>query len=359
MNKLVRAAVIGGAALAVGLLPATGIADAATAPTPIPVPISPTATAIPGVPTHAPIQQPTHRKTTKHRKTKRKHRKGTGRPGTHKHRRPISGRPVHQRPVHKRPVHKPIGKPVQQPVKKPVQQPVKKKPVHKKPVRRPVVSPTRTVTPTMTPVIPPPIIPTPRIIGGKTASNAPWAAQINWDGSGFQCTGTAIAPQWVLTAGHCASTGGVTVLIGSNELGQGTAATVDQQVVDPTGDMALLHLTDPVQTTFARLSDADPKIGAIDQIFGFGKTDQNSGPSAQLKVARVKVTSDDCQDAVQGKAICSTGINGTAFNGDSGGPEMDKGVEVGVCSTGDVGTKTQQYASVAANRDWIQQVASV
>lgn len=374
MNKLVTAAVVGGAALAVGILPAAGIANAAMAPTPIPV------TTTVSAPTHAPAPPSHGKKTTKHRKTKRKHagshktkgHKTTGhRPVRHRHahqpgkHKPVTKQPVTKQPVTKRPVtHKPVHKPVRKPVEQPpvsttpvVPAPVHKAPVHKTPVRKAPVH--------RSPVVRKPVIqPTvsaqaKRIIGGKDAPPSPWAAQINWDNTGFECTGTAIAPQWVLTAGHCANTGGMSVLIGSNDLGQGTQDAVDQSVVDPTGDLSLLHLTDPVQTTFVKLADSDPKVGAIDQIYGFGKTDPNSGPSQELKVAKVKVTSVDCQDGVQGKAICSTGINGNAFNGDSGGPEMEKDVEVGVCSTGDASAKTQEYASVAANRDWIQQVANV
>src|SRR5262249_37443487 len=128
---------------------------------------------------------------------------------------------------------------------------------------------------------------------------------------------------------------------------------------DPDADLALLHLTDPVQTTYITLADQDPDVGSINEIYGWGKTSDDSGPSDQLKSAKVKVTATDCVDGVGGRAICSTGITGNAFNGDSGGPEIVNGTEVGVCSTGNADEKTQEYASVAANRDWIHQVANV
>jgi hypothetical protein len=368
MNKLVTAAIVGGAAIAVGVLPAASLALAATAPTPIPVPTSPTAPTTPGVPgttgtPSAPTAgSPTPGKPT-HHKTHRGHKKGSGtgtgtgtgtrKPGAHK--RP-SHHPVKHKPAHKPVVHKPVHSPVTQP---PTTQPPAANPpvVHPPITRRPIARRPIAKKPVMTPSTQ--SAPAPRIVGGKNAGDAPWAVQVSWDDTGFECSGTAVAPQWVLTAGHCANSDGMTVLIGSNQLGQGTEDTVDNQVVDPDGDLALLHLTDPVQTTYVALADADPEVGSINSIFGWGKTDPDSGPSAQLKTAKVKVTSVDCQDGAQGKAICSTGINGTAYNGDSGGPEMADGVEVGVCSTGDVDTKTQEYASVAANRDWIRQVASV
>lgn len=313
MNKLVKAAVIGGAALAVGVLPAAGLASAMTAPTPIPVPVSPTVTTTPAMPTppgHGSAHHKTHHRkpTTKHKRkpTKRRH--------------PVVHPPVVHPPV--------VGKPVPPPV-------------------------------TSNPPEHPSTQASPRIIGGQNATDAPWAAQISWDDTGFECSGSVIAPQWVLTAGHCANPDGMSVLIGSTQLGQGTQDKVDNQVVDPNADLALLHLTDPVQTTFAALADQDPKAGDVNEIYGWGKTDPTSGPAPQLKMAKVKITSVSCQDGVGGPAICSKAVTGAAFNGDSGGPEMADGVEVGVCSTGNEQARTQEYASVSANRDWIKQVANV
>ncbi|HEX3781396.1 MAG TPA: trypsin-like serine protease [Pseudonocardiaceae bacterium] len=201
--------------------------------------------------------------------------------------------------------------------------------------------------------------PTPRILGGADATNAPWAAQVSWDSTGFECSGTVVAPSWVLTAGHCANKGGMSVRVGSLDLGGGKQVTVDQEQVSPNSDLALLHLASPVKVPAVELATADPKVGAINEIYGWGMTAPGSGPAQVLKVAKVKVTSLDCVDAAQGSAICSTGTNGSAYNGDSGGPEMAAGQEVGVCSTGDEDAKSQQYASVAANRTWIQQVANV
>src|SRR5207302_4457493 len=108
------------------------------------------------------------------------------------------------------------------------------------------------------PVGKPPVLGKPRIVGGGNATDAPWAAQVNWADVGFQCSGSVIAPQWVLTAGHCVTDGGMTVRVNSLRLGGGTEVDVDGAKLDPKGDMALLHLADPVQTTFAKLADADP-----------------------------------------------------------------------------------------------------
>jgi secreted trypsin-like serine protease len=207
----------------------------------------------------------------------------------------------------------------------------------------------------------------PQIIGGGTVSSAPWGAQIYWDqgGSefgGFECSGTIIAAQWVMTAHHCQSSSGMHVLVGNVNFGQGTRGTVDRQVTSPNGDIALLHLSAPINTTFMRLGTADPSTGSTNQIYGWGRTLNQSPPSSVLKTANVRVTGRST-DAFGGRAIASQGINGAAWHGDSGGPEVANGAQVGVASTaGNSGSNPQgiqNYASVAASRTFIRNTAGV
>ncbi len=207
----------------------------------------------------------------------------------------------------------------------------------------------------------------PAIIGGGTVSSAPWGAQIYWDqgGSefgGFECSGTIIAAQWVMTAQHCVTSAPMHVLVGNVNFGQGTRGTVDRKVISPNGDIALLHLTAGITTTFMRLGSADPATGSTNQIYGWGRTLNQSPPSPVLKTANVRVTGRST-DAFGGRAIASRGINGAAWHGDSGGPEVSNGVQVGVASTaGNSGSNPQgiqNYASVAANRTFIRNTAGV
>src|SRR4051794_30446439 len=87
---------------------------------------------------------------------------------------------------------------------------------------------------------------TPDIIGGGAAGSAPWGAQVYWDNvtafGGFECSGSIIAAQWVLTAQHCLNAPGMHVRVGNVNLGQGTLVAVNRQVASPVGDMGLLHL---------------------------------------------------------------------------------------------------------------------
>jgi len=207
----------------------------------------------------------------------------------------------------------------------------------------------------------------PNIIGGTQVSSAPWGAQIYWNSGGsefdgFECSGTIIAAQWVVTAHHCQSSAGMHVKIGDVRFDQGTNVAVDRQLTSPNGDIALLHLATAVQTSYLPLASADPPTGSTNQIYGWGRTLNQSPPASILRTANVRVTGRSV-DAYGGRAIASQGINGAAWHGDSGGPEVYNGAEVGVASTaGNSGSNThgtQNYASIAASRSWIRSTTGV
>ncbi|MEC3976687.1 S1 family peptidase [Amycolatopsis sp. H20-H5] len=210
----------------------------------------------------------------------------------------------------------------------------------------------------------------PSIIGGGTAPAVGWGAQVyvntpGRDFGGFNCSGTIIAPQWVLTAIHCLDQdgSGMHVKVGSNTLGSGTDVEIDQEEESPNGDIALLHLASAVDTDYIKLGSADPKTGATNQLYGWGRTTPTGPPASALKVANVKVTGKS-RDTAGGPAIQTVGVNGSAWKGDSGGPEIDNGVQVGVASTvqNQDGTNTRgtnNYGSVAASRSWIRTTSGV
>jgi secreted trypsin-like serine protease len=200
----------------------------------------------------------------------------------------------------------------------------------------------------------------PMIIGGGTVSSAPWGAQV-YLGSSFNCSGTIIAPQWVLTARHCGGSG-INVKVGNVNLGQGTARSVDRTATSPNGDILLLHLSSAVNTTYMKLGDANPPTGSTNSIYGWGRPRDNEPASPILKTATVRVTGTST-DAYGGPAIRSQGVSGAAWHGDSGGPEVYNGVQVGVCSTGENNghqtNGTQNYASVVASRSFIRSTTGV
>jgi secreted trypsin-like serine protease len=196
----------------------------------------------------------------------------------------------------------------------------------------------------------------PYIIGGSTVSSAPWAAAIFSNGS-FTCSGTIIAPSWVLTARHCVS-GTMSVRVGSvYRSSGGVTRTVSSYATRY--DLALLRLSSSVSTTYVTLANSNPPVGSTNSIYGWGMTCYSGcSASEQLKTATVQVTSTSATDYYGGQAIRSTKISGNAWRGDSGGPEFYNGAQVGVASTAD-GVSIQNYGSVAYNRAWISATAGV
>jgi secreted trypsin-like serine protease len=194
------------------------------------------------------------------------------------------------------------------------------------------------------------------IIGGSTVASAPWAAAVFSNGS-FTCSGTIISANFVLTARHCIS-GSMSVRVGSvSRTSGGVTRTVSSTTTQ--NDLALMRLSSSVSTTYMPLSSAYPPVGSTNSLYGWGQTCYSGcGASTTLKTATVQVTSTNQTDAYGGRAIGSTAINGNAWRGDSGGPQVYNGAQVGVASTAD-GQSRQYYGSVAYNRAWITSVAGV
>ncbi|KUF19079.1 MULTISPECIES: S1 family peptidase [Streptomyces] len=199
------------------------------------------------------------------------------------------------------------------------------------------------------------------IIGGGYASNAPWAARLFSNGR-QTCTATIIAPTWILTAKHCVSGGGLSFRIGSLDQTTGGTTANGVSVHNHSSDLSLVKLDRSVSATYATLGrPGSVQVGQSVQVYGWGATSQCGSEincqSRLLKVANVTVTGG-CTDAYQGQAICARRGNGITAGGDSGGPMMAGGVQVGVASTSDRQTTTA-YTNVTAYRSWIQSIAGV
>ncbi len=182
------------------------------------------------------------------------------------------------------------------------------------------------------------------VIGGTPADVATWPAVVGvGDGEQVFCTGTLIAPQAVLTAGHCTAKAGdgtadpTMVHFGTNDLASSAVKKIAVTKVDALGggpcpcspgdgiDIAVLTLGEaaPMAPVPLATSCGAATLGGDVTLVGYGVTDKNTINvlySVNLKVDTLACNTDamGCPPAGQGSAIVTT--PGGMCAGDSGGP---------------------------------------
>src|SRR4051812_21189849 len=189
------------------------------------------------------------------------------------------------------------------------------------------------------------------IVGGhNTAAGAyPSVARITF-GASFLCTGTLIAPNWVLTAGHCGSITGdavaspaawpaplIDVTIGGDTDTTGEQATVSQAIVEPNYlltsgyDVTLLKLSSNSTKAPTKVAGAGETASwapsTLETIVGWGATSEGGSLPSHLQEAQVPITTDStCGNAYSDfdatTMICAGYPQGgtDTCQGDSGGP---------------------------------------
>jgi trypsin len=240
--------------------------------------------------------------------------------------------------------------------------------------------------------------PSPAVVGGRDAAPGayPAVAEITF-GSSFLCTGTLIAPRWVLTAGHCSSITGaavaspaawpaalIDVRIGSVTPGAGERVPVRRVVVNPDYlvnvgyDIALLELSTASTKAPAKVVGAGGAAlwspGTMETIVGFGTTSEGGDVADTLQEAQVPVTTDAyCAGAYSDfdatTMVCAGFPEGgvDTCQGDSGGPMFGRDAAgalkvVGATSWGEGCARPGKpgvYARVGDTvlREWIRSVA--
>jgi len=236
------------------------------------------------------------------------------------------------------------------------------------------------------------------IVGGSDAAAGeyPSVAEITF-GKGFLCTGTLIAPNYVLTAGHCGSITGaavaspaawpaalIDVRIGSNKPGQGELVPVSQATVSPDylatsgHDITVLKLSRNSTKTPTKVVGAGGagiwSAGTLEEIVGFGTTSEGGDTPDTLQKAKVPITTDaycaSAYDDFDATSMVCAGYpqGGTdTCQGDSGGPMFGRDATgalkvVGATSYGEGCARPGKpgvYARVGGTelREWIRSVA--
>lgn len=224
------------------------------------------------------------------------------------------------------------------------------------------------------------------IVGGEfvTAEAYPWVAQLVNDEQEHICAGTVIAPQWILTAGHCSDGfGGLIDLptkaiintihytqLDTNSEEIGIEAIFVHEGFDinsPFNDIALIKLSSPTTidpiiydgkfNTISNISDND-----VTTVLGWGSTNEDGDISYILKQAEPKVLFNDEMIIYAGYLEGETPAGAGA--GDSGGPMIIKenGTwnQVGVISGGsEIITTTDspgRYTKIFHYKDWIKSI---
>lgn len=178
------------------------------------------------------------------------------------------------------------------------------------------------------------------IVGGTLAPAGKWPDTVAVLGNQGSCSGTLIAPDVVLTAGHCV--GGMTTVIANTldyNAQTGQRSTIKSHTAYPnwqtTYDVSVIVLNTPitnvtprpVATTDCTMTSFSSKPAV--QLVGFGATDINAqAPNTKLYEVTVPVTDAACSNATLGckpavapggEFAAGDGVKDSC-NGDSGGP---------------------------------------
>ncbi|WP_116115796.1 S1 family peptidase [Austwickia chelonae] len=207
-----------------------------------------------------------------------------------------------------------------------------------------------------------------RVVGGeevKRVEENPGVVSLGLRGDP-QCTGSRIAPRWVLTARHCAEPTGEGEAIGVDTaytrtvtFGVGPRAKIVEAVFAPVGDMAVVKLDSEPEGSFLPWTDRRPRRGDLFTVIGWGSQSFETDPSRQLRRGTQRMDRfEGTSNYPDLKAAVLTPVTGTGCSGDSGGPLLRDGKVWGAFLGGDCRSEGF-YTTTADNASWISRTTGV
>ena len=190
------------------------------------------------------------------------------------------------------------------------------------------------------------------VVGGTDAPAGKWPDAVAVLAPTAACTGTLIAPDVVLTAGHCIGVDPKIVIVDSIDYAKPGGEVIDvvKAVAYPSWqdhyDVGVLVLQHPAATPPRAIAAActarDLAAGGKVEVVGFGLTTKTgTGDNSRLHQAMLAVTDPSCASAAgcapavaPGGEFAAGGHGTDACFGDSGGPVYLDGALIGVVSRG-------------------------
>lgn len=224
------------------------------------------------------------------------------------------------------------------------------------------------------------------IVGGAEVPAGLWPDAVAVLGTSGTCTGTLVAPDVVITAGHCANNRPVQVIADTIDYAHDDSVSVQvaKTVAYPSWqtsyDLAVLVLASPIDHVEPRRVGTACtfdgfEASSVVRLVGFGATDTlGRAANTRLRQAMTMVTDPDCTEASGCKPAIAPGgefvAGGTgqadSCFGDSGGPvylDTPGGpVVIGAVSRGVDGARTPCggggiYVRTDKVVDWVEETA--
>lgn len=210
-----------------------------------------------------------------------------------------------------------------------------------------------------------------RIVAGTAVSQSRFNSVFPFLAQPGGCTATLIASRWVLSAAHCGSPSSIR-FSSTNRGSGGFSVSVSAVHRHPNwnsnraaaNDVMLVRLSQSVTNIpFARVAGVNTgtvsvAAGLEATVVGWGQRGEELSPPSSLHEARVLLISPQRTNMISIQGHRSGSVRTGVCYGDSGGPLLLNGVQVGTVNGGPAPCENglANYANVqwSSNRDWLR-----